>query len=256
MARLQRALAQFMLDHQTGVNGHVECAPPLMVKDEAVFGTGQLPKFAEDLFRTTDGRWLIPTAEVSLTNAVREQILPATALPMRLTALTPCFRSKRARPAATRAATSASTSSTRSSWSRSARPRIGGRARADDAGGRIGASGARPALSQDAAVRGRHGLYRADHLRPRSLAARTGRLSRDLVVLELRRFPGTADERALSPRRRERHRVRPHAQRLGPAVGRTLVAVLENYQQEDGSVEIPAVLAPYMGGITRLVPQS
>jgi seryl-tRNA synthetase len=66
----------------------------LMVKDEAVFGTGQLPKFAEDLFRTTDGRWLIPTAEVSLTNAVREQILPATALPMRLTALTPCFRSE------------------------------------------------------------------------------------------------------------------------------------------------------------------
>src|SRR5690606_27368779 len=75
MARLQRALGQFMLDMQTGANGYSECAPPLLVRDEAVFGTGQLPKFAEDLFRTTDGRWLIPTAEVSLTNAVREQIL-------------------------------------------------------------------------------------------------------------------------------------------------------------------------------------
>src|SRR5690606_37559182 len=82
MARLQRAIAQFMLDRQTAVNGYTECAPPLLVRDDAVFGTGQLPKFAEDLFRTTDGRWLIPTAEVSLTNAVREQILDNAALPL------------------------------------------------------------------------------------------------------------------------------------------------------------------------------
>ncbi|MEO5598667.1 MAG: serine--tRNA ligase, partial [Novosphingobium sp.] len=94
MARLQRALGQFMLDTQTATHGYTECAPPLLVKDEAVFGTGQLPKFAEDLFKTTDGRWLIPTAEVSLTNAVREQILPEAELPIRMTALTPCFRSE------------------------------------------------------------------------------------------------------------------------------------------------------------------
>ena len=94
MARLKRALGQFMLDMQTGANGYTECAPPLLVRDEAMFGTGQLPKFAEDLFRTTDGRWLIPTAEVSLTNAVREQILADAALPIRMTALTPCFRSE------------------------------------------------------------------------------------------------------------------------------------------------------------------
>ncbi len=94
MARLQRALGQFMLDQQTQQNHYTECAPPLLVRDEAVFGTGQLPKFAEDLFRTTDGRWLIPTAEVSLTNSVREQILPDLAQPLRLTALTPCFRSE------------------------------------------------------------------------------------------------------------------------------------------------------------------
>ena len=94
MARLQRALGQFMLDHQTTANGFTEAATPLLVRDEAVFGTGQLPKFSEDLFQTTDGRWLIPTAEVSLTNSVREQILAESALPIRLTALTPCFRSE------------------------------------------------------------------------------------------------------------------------------------------------------------------
>ena len=94
MARLHRALAQFMLDMQTGAHGYVECITPLLVRDEAAFGTGQLPKFAEDLFRTTDGRWLIPTAEVSLTNSVREQILAPGGLPLRMTALTPCFRSE------------------------------------------------------------------------------------------------------------------------------------------------------------------
>ena len=78
-------------DTQTSANGYMECIPPLLVKDEAVFGTGQLPKFAEDLFRTTDRRWLIPTAEVSLTNLVREQITPEEELPLRLTALTHCL---------------------------------------------------------------------------------------------------------------------------------------------------------------------
>jgi seryl-tRNA synthetase len=94
LARLERALGQFMLDMQTREHGYLEVSPPLLVRDEAVFGTGQLPKFAEDLFHTTDGRWLIPTAEVSLTNLVREQITPQEELPLRLTALTPCFRSE------------------------------------------------------------------------------------------------------------------------------------------------------------------
>jgi len=123
MARLHRALAQFMLDRQTDENGYTECNPPLLVKDEAVFGTGQLPKFAEDLFKTTDGRWLIPTAEVSLTNAVQGQILPDSALPLRMTALTPCFRSEAGAAGAIRAGSSASTSSRRSSSSRSRGPR-------------------------------------------------------------------------------------------------------------------------------------
>ena len=94
VARLYRAIGQFMLDVQTEQNGYTEIVPPLLVRDEAAFGTGQLPKFAEDLFRTTDGRWLIPTAEVSLTNLVRERILDEAALPLRFVALTPCFRSE------------------------------------------------------------------------------------------------------------------------------------------------------------------
>ena len=94
LARLERALGQFMLDMQVQEHGYTEIAPPLLVRDEAMFGSGQLPKFAEDLFATTDGRWLIPTAEVSLTNLVRERIVEEGELPMRLTALTPCFRSE------------------------------------------------------------------------------------------------------------------------------------------------------------------
>ena len=92
MARLQRALGQFMLDRQTAV-GFTECAPPLLVREEAMFGTGQLPKFAEDSFRTGD-HWLIPTSEVSLTNSIREQILADSQLPIKMTALTSCFRSE------------------------------------------------------------------------------------------------------------------------------------------------------------------
>src|SRR6185312_11018780 len=93
-ARLHRALGQFMLDTLTREHGFEETVVPLMVRDEIMFGTGQLPKFAEDSFQTTDGRWLIPTSEVSLTNSVREQILDDLSHPIRLTALTPCFRSE------------------------------------------------------------------------------------------------------------------------------------------------------------------
>jgi seryl-tRNA synthetase len=94
LARLERALGQFMLDTHTAEHGYSETVVPLLVNDASMFGTGQLPKFAEDLFRTTDGRWLIPTAEVSLTNLVAGEILAGAALPLRVTALTPCFRSE------------------------------------------------------------------------------------------------------------------------------------------------------------------
>ena len=94
LARLERALGQFMLDLQTEEHGYTEIAPPLLVRSEAVYGVGQLPKFEEDIFHTTDDRWLISTAEVALANLVREQITAEEELPLRVTALTPCFRSE------------------------------------------------------------------------------------------------------------------------------------------------------------------
>ncbi|HYU13969.1 MAG TPA: serine--tRNA ligase, partial [Stellaceae bacterium] len=94
LARLERGIAQFMLDLHTSVFGYTEVAPPLLVRDDALFGTGQLPKFAEDQFRTTDGLWLIPTAEVPLTNLVAGEVLDEAMLPLRFTAWTPCFRSE------------------------------------------------------------------------------------------------------------------------------------------------------------------
>ena len=94
LARLERALASFMLDLHTREFGYTEVAPPLMVRDESLYGTGQLPKFADDLFRTTAGLWLIPTAEVSLTNLVADTIVDEDQLPIRVTAYTPCFRSE------------------------------------------------------------------------------------------------------------------------------------------------------------------
>src|SRR5512135_2172088 len=94
LARLERALGQFMIDVHTREFGYTEVSPPLLVRDDAVYGTGSLPKFAEDLFRTTTGLWLIPTAEVSLTNLVADEILEEARLPLRFTAWTPCFRSE------------------------------------------------------------------------------------------------------------------------------------------------------------------
>lgn len=94
LAKVERALGQFMIDLHTKEHGYTEVSPPLLVRDHAMFGTAQLPKFADDLFKTTDGRWLIPTAEVPLTNLAADQILDAAALPIRVTALTPCFRAE------------------------------------------------------------------------------------------------------------------------------------------------------------------
>src|SRR5689334_22259870 len=94
LARLERALGQFMLDLQTREHGYQEVNPPFLVREQTMYGTGQLPKFRDDQFQTTDGRWLIPTAEVSLTNLVRDSILEEAILPIRVTALTPCFRAE------------------------------------------------------------------------------------------------------------------------------------------------------------------
>jgi seryl-tRNA synthetase len=257
VARLHRALAQFMLDTQTSTNGYMECIPPLLVKDEAVYGTGQLPKFADDLFRTTDGRWLIPTAEVSLTNAVREQILDEAALPLRMTALTPCFRSE----------AGAAGKDTRGfiRQHQFEKVELVTVCTPDQAE----AEHQKMLASAEAILQALELPYRTMMLCAGDMGA-TARKTFDLEVW----LPGQGAFREISSvsqcgeyqARRMNARYRPADSKKtefvhtlngsGLAVGRTLVAVLENYQQADGTVEVPAALAPWMGGLTRLEPPS
>ena len=255
MARLQRALGQFMLDLQTTQRGYTECAPPLLVRDEAVFGTGQLPKFADDLFRTTDGRWLIPTAEVSLTNAVREQILGDLAQPIRLTALTPCFRSE----------AGAAGKDTRGfiRQHQFEKVELVAICRPED----WQAEHEHMVRSAELVLETLDLPYRKLLLCAGDMGA-TARKTFDLEVW----LPGQGAYREISSvswcgdyqARRMNARYRPEGQKgtafvhtlngSGLAVGRTLVAVLENGQQEDGSVVLPPALVPYMAGTDRLVP--
>ncbi len=255
MARLHRALAQFMLDEQTSANGYMECNPPLLVRDEAVFGTGQLPKFAEDLFQTTDGRWLIPTAEVSLTNAVREQILDDASLPVRMTALTPCFRSE----------AGAAGKDTRGfiRQHQFEKVELVAVCRPEEA-----------EAEHETMVAAAESILQALNLPYRKMLLCTGDMgatARKTFDLEVW-LPGQGAFREISSisqcgdyqARRMNTRYRPADSKKtefvhtlngsGLAVGRTLVAVLENFQQEDGSVDVPTALHPYMGGITRLEP--
>ena len=255
MARLHRALGQFMLDRQTGENGYTECAPPLLVREESLFGTGQLPKFAEDNFQTTDGRWLIPTAEVSLTNAVREQIIDETAFPIRMTALTPCFRSE----------AGAAGKDTRGFIRQHQFEKV------------ELVSVVRPEESEaehERMTQCAEGVLRALGLPYRKMllcAGDMGATARKTYDLEVW-LPGQGAWREISScsncgdyqARRMNARYKPDGSKKtefvhtlngsGLAVGRTLVAVLENYQQEDGSVEVPEALRPWMGGIEKLTP--
>src|SRR6266851_2633630 len=194
LAQLERALAQFMLDLHTREFGYREVSPPLLVRDETMFGTAQLPKFAEDQFKTTTGLWLIPTAEVTLTNLVADEILDEAELPLRFTAWTECFRA--------------------------------------EAGG----------------------------------AGNMGFAARKTYDLEVW-LPGQNAYREISScslcgefqARRMKARFRPKEGKgvrfvhtlngSGLAVGRTLVAVLENYQRADGTVAVPDALKPYMAGL-------
>ena len=255
MARLQRALGQFMLDHQTGVNGYQEAATPLLVRDDAVFGTGQLPKFAEDLFQTTDGRWLIPTAEVSLTNSVREQIMPEKSLPLRLTALTQCFRSE----------AGAAGKDTRGYIRQHQFEKV--ELVSICTPGESAAEHERMTAAAESILQALELPYRKVLLCSGDMGF-TARKTYDLEVW----LPGQDTYREISScsncgdfqARRMNARFRPEGGKgtefvhtlngSGLAVGRTLVAVLENYQQEDGSVLVPTALLPYMGGIDRLVP--
>lgn len=253
LARLERALGQFMLDLHTTEHGYSETMVPLMVRDDAVYGTGQLPKFSEDLFRTTDGRWLIPTAEVPLTNLVNSEILDAAELPMRVTALTPCFRSE------------------------------AGSAGRDTRGmlrqhqfWKVEMVSVTDAESSEAELERMTGCAE-EVLKRLGLPFRTVTLCTGDMGFGARKtydievwLPGQNTFREISScsvcgdfqGRRMNSRYRPVGEKAtrfvhtlngsGVAVGRALIAVMENYQEEDGSITIPEVLVPYMGGMTRI----
>jgi seryl-tRNA synthetase len=251
LARLERAIAQFMLDlHTSEEGGYTEVNPPLLVRDKAAYGVGQLPRFAEDMFHTDNGFWLIPTAELPLTNLAAELVLEEKVLPLRYTAWTPCFRSE----------AGAAGKDTRGMIRQHQFPKV------------ELVSIATPEQSDEEHKRM---TGRAEEVLKRlGLPFRTivlcggdmGPASRKTFDIEVW-LPGQQAYREISScsncgeyqARRMNARFRPKEGKgtrfvhtlngSGLAVGRTLVAVLENYQNEDGSVTVPEALRPYMGGL-------
>jgi len=250
LARLERALAAFMLDHNTDDYGYTEVNPPALVNDATMYGTGQLPKFSEDLFRTEQGYWLIPTAEVPLTNIAAGHIIDDEYLPRRYTAMTWCFRSEAG----------------------SAGKDTRGMIRQHQFTKVEMVSVTKPEDSE--AEHERMTLCAEDILQKLRLPYRTVVLSTGDMGFGARKtydievwLPGQNQYREISScsncgdfqARRMNTRCRPKGEKAtrfvhtlngsGLAVGRTLVAVLENYQQVDGSVIVPEVLRPYMNGL-------
>ncbi|RED51040.1 serine--tRNA ligase [Aestuariispira insulae] len=258
LARLERALANFMLDLHTGEHGLSETITPALVRSEALYGTGQLPKFKEDQFHTDDDYWLIPTAEVTLTNLAREEILKEDELPKRYTAWTQCFRSEAG----------------------SAGKDTRGMIRQHQFSKVEMVSIVHPDKSEEELER--MTACAEEVLKRLGLAYRvivlcTGDMgfgARKTYDIEVW-LPGQDTYREISScsncgefqARRMKARFRPNGEKgtrfvhtlngSGLAVGRTMVAVLENYQNEDGSITVPDVLRPYMGGLERIeAPQS
>jgi seryl-tRNA synthetase len=256
LARLERALGQFMLDLHTREHGYSEVNPPLLVDDEVMFGTAQLPKFAEDQFRTTTNHWLIPTAEVPLTNLVRESIIEETVLPLRFTALTPCFRAE----------AGAAGKDTRGMIRQHQFTKV-----------------ELVSITTQEASRDEHErmlscaeeVLRRLELHYRVVTLSTGDLgfaSQKTYDIEVW-LPGQNTYREISScsvcgdfqarRMNVRYRVTdarvlryPHTLNgSGVAVGRALIAVMETYQQEGGSIAVPEVLQGYMGG-TKIIEQN
>jgi seryl-tRNA synthetase len=248
LARLERALGQFMLDLHTGEHGYTEVNPPLLVLDQVMFGTAQLPKFAEDQFRTTTDHWLIPTAEVPLTNLVRESIVDEAELPMRLTACTPCFRAE----------AGAAGKDTRGMIRQHQFTKV------------ELVSITTPEHSRDEHERmlacAEEVLRRLD-LHYRVVTLCTGDMgfpsqkTYDIEVwlpgqnmfreISSCSVCGEFQARRMNARYRGKDRAVHHVHTLngsGVAVGRALIAVMETYQQENGAIAVPQALAPYMGG--------
>lgn len=253
LARLERALGQFMLDLHTTENGYMETMPPLMVRDEAVYGTGQLPKFSEDLFRTTDGRWLIPTAEVPLTNLVADEIVDLKTLPQRYTALTPCFRSEAGSAGRdTRGMLRQHqflkvemVSITDADSSAAEHERM--TACAEEVLKRLGLPFRTVVLCTGDMGFGAQKTYDIEVWMPGQNAYRE--ISSCSVCGD---FQGRRMNARYRPEGEKATRFVHTLNGSGVAVGRALIAVMENYQQEDGSVHIPEALQPYMGGLTRI----
>ena len=249
VARLHRALAQFMLDLHTREHGYLEVQPPLLVRDHVLFGTGQLPKFGEDQFRTEEGYWLIPTAEVPLTNLVAEEILDQADLPLRFTAHTPCFRSE----------AGAAGRDTRGMLRQHQFEKV--ELVSITLPEQSEAEHERMTACAEEVLK-RLGL----HYRVVVLASGdTGFGARKTYDLEVW-LPGQGAYREISScsntgafqARRMKARYRPEGEKgtrflhslngSGVAVGRALIAVLETYQQADGSIRVPEALRPYLGG--------
>jgi len=256
LARLQRAIGQFMLDVQTDENGYLEVDPPLLVRDETMYGTGQLPKFADDQFRTTDGYWLIPTAEVPLTNLVADEILDEAVLPLRYTALTPCFRAE----------AGAAGRDTRGMIRQHqfAKVEMVSIVRPEDSD----AEQERMVACAERTLE-RLGLaYRVVSLCTGDLGF-GARRTYDIEVW----LPGQGAYREISSvstcgdfqARRMGARYRPEGERKktrlvhtlngsGVAVGRALIAVMETWQRADGGIDVPEALRPYLGGLSEIAP--
>ncbi|MBL6935681.1 MAG: serine--tRNA ligase [Alphaproteobacteria bacterium] len=255
LARMERALAAFMLDLHTEEHGYREINPPALVRDNALFGTGQLPKFATDLFRTEDGYWLIPTAEVPLTNMVADEIVEEDSLPRRYTAMTWCFRSE----------AGAAGKDTRGMIRQHQFTKV-------ELVSMVHPDNSEEELERMTGcaeeVLKRLGLpYRVVVL----CSGDTGFGARKTYDIEVW-LPGQDTYREISScsncgdfqARRMKARFRPAQDKgtrfvhtlngSGIAVGRTLVAILENYQRADGSVEVPEALRPYMGGLEVIAP--
>jgi len=254
-ARLARALGQFMLDTATSAHGYAEVAPPLLVRDTALFGTGQLPKLADDMFRTTDDRWLIPTAEVSLTNLVADQIVSEAELPLRFAALTPCFRAEAG------------------AAGRDTRGLI--RQHQFDKCELVAIVTPENARAEhEAMTAAAEVILDALELSYRRMLLCAGDLgfsARKTYDLEVW-LPGQQAYREISSvsdcgdfqARRMKARYRPTGEKgtrfvhtlngSALAVGRALVAVLETYRDEGGAIAVPVVLQRYLHGETRLAP--
>ncbi len=255
VARLERALAQFMLDTHTREHGYTELSVPLLVKDTALYGTGQLPKFAEDLFKMNTGHWLIPTSEVSLTNTVMDSITDIGALPLRLTSLTPCFRSE----------AGAAGKDTRGMIRQHQFYKVE----------LVSVTEAEKSADEHERMTAcAENILKKLDLSYRTITLCTGDMgfsARKTYDIEVW-MPGQNTYREISScsncgdfqARRMMARYKKEGDKntryvhtlngSGVAVGRCLIAVLENYQQMDGSVVIPEVLKPYMGGMTKLEP--